>query len=708
MQECNVKSKDIIVHQILTTQDSLLFRVSSQKELMECKFFLRGDSKSVPVWWMGELLDDAIVFYYKELNKWLIREKVEFKPLFFSHGKKLSIQYDFQTDKKYSGEFPLGDELSLYDYFLYANESKIRFNLKKKDYVFSINSIERCKNFATESVDLIDSRLDEGNNIIINVNSSINGGILYLLPRQGGKDLYKNIDYGVCLREIKNIEKPLIIGIPDSPGRGIYLISEEELFNIISDYNQDYYFDLCVFFENNFHIAIYDLKISDETYSLNGKRKVILSGTFVDEETKDYIEYAFIKSGLGGTVIKVHKKRRLECKVEGFLFNQDKISIHFSNTNFCESYDKSPCVLRLTKKDRNLVSNSAEYKCIVINRDVLFEMSSKEFLKDVIKGKDENYKCEIVFAGEIYNISCDLNLGKNYIEIADGYKVLFYKDKAGRLRICTHETDFAKIKNKTRIAVLGSCFSRQIFSSDEYFNSDYKKFYVCGYTQFHSSIISLCSKPINYDIQQYYDYFDEAARRYLPAEFDKDFFDRVRKDAPDYLVIDLYADAVRPIICIEKNKYITCNKYLNQIPFEHLFQSKYVFPGSKEHQDLLKQYMLVFHDKILDIINEERLILLMGRFSSEYINEKTNEINEWSLKEKIKSNNENWNVADSIFLEVFPNARVIDQRNTQWRSDYYSPIVGGASPSHYQKWYYRDSLNLLNKIVLNDLLQGND
>ena len=52
--------------------------------------------------------------------------------------------------------------------------------------------------------------------------------------------------------------------------------------------------------------------------------------------------------------------------------------------------------------------------------------------------------------------------------------------------------------------------------------------------------------------------------------------------------------------------------------------------------------------------------------------------------------NRNWDIADNLFLEELPDAIYIDKRLTSWMSDVRSPILGGASPSHYQSGYYKE------------------
>ena len=50
--------------------------------------------------------------------------------------------------------------------------------------------------------------------------------------------------------------------------------------------------------------------------------------------------------------------------------------------------------------------------------------------------------------------------------------------------------------------------------------------------------------------------------------------------------------------------------------------------------------------------------------------------------------NKNWDEVDRIFLEEIPNSIYIDKRTTYWKSDVFSPMIGGDSPSHYQSGYY--------------------
>ena len=108
---------------------------------------------------------------------------------------------------------------------------------------------------------------------------------------------------------------------------------------------------------------------------------------------------------------------------------------------------------------------------------------------------------------------------------------------------------------------------------------------------------------------------------------------------------------------------------------------------------------------MLNIYGIKNVVLIGSRLSKLKIDEKINQTYMWNDKmEWILNANENWDKVDKIFLQEIPNSIYIDKRKTFWKSDIYSPIIGGASPSHYQSGYYKelfkDILNFLSKDFL--------
>ena len=79
-----------------------------------------------------------------------------------------------------------------------------------------------------------------------------------------------------------------------------------------------------------------------------------------------------------------------------------------------------------------------------------------------------------------------------------------------------------RTSNKIRIAVLGSCYSRNMFNSGEYFNPNYKDIYDVVFTQFHSSVISAVSSPVNLNYSSE-KYIKDSQLQYVKRDFQKIF-----------------------------------------------------------------------------------------------------------------------------------------------------------------------------------------
>lgn len=264
------------------------------------------------------------------------------------------------------------------------------------------------------------------------------------------------------------------------------------------------------------------------------------------------------------------------------------------------------------------------------------------------------------------------------------------------------EMSFKYVSLPVNVAVIGTCFSRSVFKSEPYFNPDYKRYFNVCYTAFHNSFISLMSEPITHlEYASIKDLQTEEASRYIEVEFCKDIMTRLQKNRPDIVLIDNYMEATAPVVKIENNKYLTYNKYFSESIFKYNFSPcDILWPGSMEHQALLRNALLKFRSQLKQAGLEKCIILLSCRLCSKKFDGKTKKTELWTDKmDWIRNSNINWNIADSIFAYEFPESRHIDMRNTKWMSDIYSPIIGGASPSHYQSGYYKEIFDKLKKLL---------
>lgn len=255
---------------------------------------------------------------------------------------------------------------------------------------------------------------------------------------------------------------------------------------------------------------------------------------------------------------------------------------------------------------------------------------------------------------------------------------------------------------------IGTCFSRSIFKSDKYFNPTYKKYFNVKKTIFHNSFISIFSDKIIYDYSKIEDLVTGDAGKYVGIEFNKDFDKILSDNAFQLIVVDNYIDATTPIIKYGDNSYLTYNKYLSESIFKRFFSScEIIYPESPKHLELYKKSVMTFH-KMINAYNIKNVVLIGGRLSKFKIDEDINQTFTWNDKKRwILNTNQNWDKADKIFLEEIPDAVYIDKRKTLWKSDIHSPIIGGASPSHYQSGYYKELFEDILQFLREDLLNEN-
>lgn len=253
-----------------------------------------------------------------------------------------------------------------------------------------------------------------------------------------------------------------------------------------------------------------------------------------------------------------------------------------------------------------------------------------------------------------------------------------------------------------KVAVLGTCFSRNAFNSSQYFNPDYKKIYDCVYTQFHSSLISLVSDPVLLDPKELDD-IKESDRKFVEVDFDKSFFEKLKESEAEYLILDLYSDASKSILKIDSDRYISCSYILEDSKYITKLENSQIIDhaNNDEYFEIWKEAVGDFIQKLKNILPEDKIILNKGRFTSTYFDEHR-EVKSFSDPQLILRNNYFWDKLDNYIMHLIPKAKVIDLTNTTYIGDATYPF--GKSFSHYESGYYKEFLNRLNRLVISDRL----
>lgn len=256
--------------------------------------------------------------------------------------------------------------------------------------------------------------------------------------------------------------------------------------------------------------------------------------------------------------------------------------------------------------------------------------------------------------------------------------------------------------NLTNIAILGTCYSRNAFNTSDFFNPYYKKLYKCSYTQFHSNIMSIVSDPAVFDETEFLDCgLKPSDISYIRSDFQKDFFENLLESNADYLIIDFYVDACREVIQIKENANITLNYLLPRTKYFKQIKNKPVIShtNNEMYLDLWKEKLKVFVQRLLEIMPADKIILNRGRLTSKYL-DSNNKINDFPNQDIIKRNNILWDRMDHCLINLIPEIKTIDMRDTSFIGHYNHPF--GKSYAHYESGYYKEFLSKLNEIVLMD------
>lgn len=291
-------------------------------------------------------------------------------------------------------------------------------------------------------------------------------------------------------------------------------------------------------------------------------------------------------------------------------------------------------------------------------------------------------------------------LPKNYLRISNDFIGKLYKNGRGSISIYVKQNVTNPDESGAKIAVLGTCFSRNAFNSSDYFNPDYKKYFNCVYTQFHSSIKSLIS-PVapNKLIEQYK---DNREFKHINTDMNKTFFKELRGSKAEYLIIDLYPDAMLQELELNNGSTITYSYLIKENTVLGDFVSNWGHEKFAKIDRFVNEWesnLEIFMKELVKIIPEEHIILNRGRLAERFYTQ-SDKLGRFGTIDFIRRNNYIWEKLDNLFLEKYPKIKVLNMSNTHYNADRNYPF--GFSFSHYESGYYKEFLNRLVKIIYLD------
>ena len=452
-------------------------------------------------------------------------------------------------------------------------------------------------------------------------------------------------------------------------------------------------------------VKVFDCALFDTKSGREALPQIDLEKSFVDEFLNT------LKTDVGELKCQYYKtgNGRLSLKASLVNFPSFNVSVKSNDDNALVLQLKTTCEIpaewifaRKTVSDNSL---RCDKEVLIMKTDSAMEvsctLSKKNLLAGMSQGGGEQWVLLVRASGILFPVLSSENAEISEFEIDDAVKGRISAQTKSCFVLHTLENG-NKHQKKLKVAVMGTCFSRQAFNSKDFFNPDYKRFYECGLTAYHLSIPSIMSKPMAVNKEELVGDYQSDLNAHGESHFVKDFVKRLREYKPDYLIIENYVHISAALIETENGSYFDENYYLVGTPaFKNLKVKSRIAAECEEHFEIYKRSLLRFKEAIADIISEDRIVLVRTHPALKKI--ENGVISEWDSAQAIKYRRYIWERYDSYFATQFPSARIIDMRDEKYISEK-SPHFKFA-PSHFGSIYYRDVLNHFNKIALQDLLR---
>lgn len=250
------------------------------------------------------------------------------------------------------------------------------------------------------------------------------------------------------------------------------------------------------------------------------------------------------------------------------------------------------------------------------------------------------------------------------------------------------------------IAILGSCVSRDNFNS--IFNKNYKEFFEVVAYHHQSSILSLVSNPVPYDENTMKNNLNDFGLRHLKSELNKNFLDLLKKNKPDFLIIDFYGDLYNEVLVLDDNVYLTNNpKFLHIDFFKN--QTKKIDINDNNYFYIWRQKVDYFFQFLHEYSPNTRVIVNQSRFLTKFKNGK--DLNDIRLNMNLKTINAEqlnkaWSEMDDYVIKTY-GAETLNMMNKKhsyylnenhpWKSFYV----------HYNMEFYNDFFIEFQKLLFN-------
>lgn len=236
-----------------------------------------------------------------------------------------------------------------------------------------------------------------------------------------------------------------------------------------------------------------------------------------------------------------------------------------------------------------------------------------------------------------------------------------------------------------RVGIIGSCVSRLAFRSD--FIPENKPFFDVVQYQFHTSLISIFSKPVKYDYSKFKGNDDEYAKEHLVSELEKDGLNNLVASNPDILIIDFYPDVHFGIAYIQDSTITNkCWRYKKIEAFNELAVSSTLEPtiSFEEYFKIWKKSLANFMEFMKTYLPNTKVIITGARFAK--LQNLDGEICALESKFDLSLRNKVWEKFDSYAIDTYS----LDYLDLRYGYIATKEHTHGLDPLHFEKKYYED------------------
>ena len=459
-------------------------------------------------------------------------------------------------------------------------------------------------------------------------------------------------------------------------------------FSRIND--NEYEFDFNIFLEKirTCQTIVFDIKNEKGFIKTNLKPENISSKSTIYSTSFGKLKCEFYKNGSSGISVKL---RLSPTKFTLKFLEETKSNLIFHVSSSLIKY----YLVRKNKSYENSFNKNIPLKVV----DNKIKIDKKYFLNNSID-KEETWLIvsldgeRVCYANYIGSINYKTQIKHICISLISQKTDLFIKTTQNI------DNSYKKIK----ICIIGSCFSRLAFRSEDCYNDYYKLIYETPLTFFHISLATMTSPSIPYKLENLVGTKQKELNIYGKDFFEKNIFTKIADYKPEYIIFDNYPNFADDLIETSSKEYINNNYFLRDTPAIKNLETKNIYKNtSDEYFNIFKHSVIKFKDEIQKIIPLENLILIRSEPSfKKMVN---NVLIDWENSQIIKLRKYLFNKFDSYFISQMDNIKVIDMRDPV---KYYSENIPyeSFSSNHLNSVYYKDLLTKINQLILIDKIKN--